>query len=86
MTAERARWCQSLAQAMVEADLSVDAAARLWGLERAKVLHLLRSDTVRRPAHVVQWVDNQSRRSGQQKPPSKQLGVDDMHVIERKRS
>ena len=70
MTAERARWCQTLAQAMVEADLSVDAAARLWGLDRAKVLHLLRSDTVRRPAHVVEWVVNQSRRNAQQKPPS----------------
>ena len=55
---------------MVEAALSVDAAARLWGLARAKVLHLLRSDTVRRPAHVVEWVDNQSRRNAQQKPPS----------------
>lgn len=67
MTVKRARWAQRLAFALVEADLSVDAAARLWGLDRSKVLQLLRSDTARRPAHVVDWLDRQiSERSGQQ--------------------
>lgn len=61
---ERALWCRDLAQAMVDTDLSVDAAARLWGLDRSKVMQLLRSDTVRRPTQVMDWLGRQI--SGQQ--------------------
>ena len=43
--------------AMVDADLSVDAAGRLWGLKRQTVIQLLRSDTMRPPSHVKQWLD-----------------------------
>lgn len=58
MTAgDSARWCRRLAVAMVDADLSVDAAGRLWGLKRQTVIQLLRSDTMRPPSHVKQWLD-----------------------------
>ena len=79
---ERARWCRDLAQAMVDTDLSVDAAARLWGLDRSKVMQLLRSDTVRRPTQVMDWLGRQI--SGQQEavdnlssPPSSRPALDD---------
>ena len=48
---------------MVDADLSIDAAAQLWGLDRAKVQRLLRSDTAPRPIQVVEWVEMQARRA-----------------------
>ena len=48
---------------MVEADLSIDAAARLWGLQRVTVQRLLRSDTAPRPLQVVEWVKMQARRA-----------------------
>ena len=59
----RARWSRKLAQAMVDADLSIDAAAQLWGLDRVKVQRLLRSDTAPRPIQVVEWVEMQARRA-----------------------
>ena len=59
---DRARWCQRLAAAMVDADLSIDAAARLWGLERQRVVQLLRSDTVRIPNQVKRWLERTSER------------------------
>ena len=51
---------------MVDAELSVDAAARLWGIDRGQVQKLLRSDSVRRPTQVVDWL--RSRRNYQQDP------------------
>ena len=59
---DRARWCQRLAAAMVDADLSIDAAGRLWGLKRQTVVQLLRSDTVRVPDHVQRWLERTSVR------------------------
>lgn len=41
---------------MVENHLSVDAAARLWGLKSADVRRLVRSDTMRIPEHVRAWL------------------------------
>ena len=58
---DSARWCQDLAKAMVDAELSLDAAARLWGLKRNHVQQLLRSDTVDRPAVVEQWLKKKKR-------------------------
>jgi len=58
----RARWCQRLAFALVEADLSIDAAAQLWGLTRGTVMQLLRSDTVARPDQVMQWLEKNAPR------------------------
>jgi len=59
----RARWSQKLAQAMVDADLPIYAAAQLWGLDRVKVQRLLRSDMARRPIQVVEWVEKQAKRA-----------------------
>ena len=59
----RARWSQKLAQAMVDADLSIYAAAQLWSLDRVKVQRLLRSDMARRPIQVVEWVEKQAKRA-----------------------
>ena len=59
---ERALWSQRLARAMVDAELSVDAAAQLWGLTRGQVNHIIRSDTAKVPAQVRQWLANNEQR------------------------
>jgi hypothetical protein len=59
---ERALWCQRLARAMVDAELSVDAAAQEWGLTRGRVNHIIRSDTAKVPAQVRQWLSKNERR------------------------
>jgi len=53
---ERALWSQRLARTMVDAELSVDAAAQLWGLTRGRVNHIIRSDTAKVPEQVRQWL------------------------------
>ena len=53
---ERALWCQKLARAMVDAAMSVDAAAQEWGLTRAQVNAILRSDAAKVPPIVRQWL------------------------------
>lgn len=62
---ERALWSQRLARAMVDAELSIDAAAQEWGLTRGQVNHIIRSDTAKVPAQVRQWL---SRHSEEQCP------------------
>jgi predicted transcriptional regulator len=42
---------------MVDQGLSIDAAAQLWGLTRARVTQLLRSDIAAVPPHVKAWVE-----------------------------
>ncbi len=61
MIGDRARWCQQLAKEMVKAELSIDAAAQLWGLKRSTVQLLLRSDMVDRPLQVIEWMKLRSR-------------------------
>ena len=72
MIGDRARWCQQLAQPMVDAELSIDAAARLWGLDRGQVQKLLRSDSVRRPLQGTVWLKKHKKHTSQQKPQSDQ--------------
>lgn len=54
-----AQWCQLFGKALVANNLSIDAAAELFGMKRVRVQQLLRSDTVRRPQHVCDWLDAQ---------------------------
>jgi hypothetical protein len=61
MPGEQAKWAQSLARAMVDSELSVDAAARLWQLKRSRVLHLMRSDETSVPPQVEQWLRRYSK-------------------------
>jgi len=53
---ERALWSQRLARKMVDAGLSIDAAAQLWSLTRGQVNHIIRSDTAKVPEQVRQWL------------------------------
>jgi predicted transcriptional regulator len=56
-----AQFCRHLGEAMVDQGLSIDAAAQLWGLTRARVTQLLRSDIVAVPPHVKAWVDKHGK-------------------------
>jgi len=52
-----AQFCRHLGETMVDQGLSIDAAAQLFGLTRARVTQLLRSDVVAVPPHVKAWVE-----------------------------
>ena len=57
MPGDRAMWSRRLAKALLSADLSIDAAAYMFGMKRVKMQQLLRSDTAKRPRAVELWLE-----------------------------